>query len=724
MLSHYSTKINAMLIALLFGGVLLLLPEFSFASISGSIYNFVHSVFGLLVYLGGRVLNEAITVYVAGFGNVFLNEGVGFAVDKLWVVVRDMLNLLFIFGLVFIGLRLILDSGNSSAKKMLGMLIAAGLLVNFSLLISKTVVDFSNLAAAQIANGFEYRDGEYQVSTSFMSVLDLQSVYETRPNDTEGDNKDVPWGAIIGAMVLYTVAGFVFFAGGILLIIRFAVLNIYLILSPLMFIGWIFPGMKRYTSEYWSGFLSRCFFAPAYILMIYLSYRVLAEMRNFISGDVNQAFSNNAGEASDSIESISFFVLAIVFLVASLVIAQKMGAQGASAAVSFGNRGTNWARSKAIGGAAYLPRVGVNKLGEIGQRKVANLEARNDRLGSIARFSPVNKLLRNATKATADAKLGTGSNLAEERKYSSETKARAAQTSNENTRSGAIKAGLNSQSELANKRRLDELNNKITAGTTLTADETLEHTNLSGSVSTTAARLAELEKMENEMKKRVTELSAKQLEEMSSDERAKIAPHLSDAQVKTLAKSDKINESDKEKITDARNAALSKVLEASGEQFSATIGKFTSDQIENLGEDWIKQNAQFLSSTQMDNIGKNDNFTQSQKDSFTKARKDGHKQIGSAPTGPDFAKLLKGRKASEIAQLPPEILTKPEALSYVDTNVLREIIKGGHLDVTERRALANNIIGYSRTGQPADVIKKLDAALDFLSTVDGVRHFG
>ena len=69
--------------------------------------------------MGGYLLNVGIEQFVVGFGDKFLTSGVGIAVDTLWVSVRDMFNLTFIFGLVYLGFKMILNSDDSNTRRWL-----------------------------------------------------------------------------------------------------------------------------------------------------------------------------------------------------------------------------------------------------------------------------------------------------------------------------------------------------------------------------------------------------------------------------------------------------------------------------------------------------------------------------------------------------------------------------------------------------------------------------
>ena len=364
----------------------------------GLVWGLVNSVFGFFVWAGGMVLNYAVTNFVTGFGTIYIDGGLGYSVNLLWGIVRDVFNLAFIFGLVFIGFKLILNSGDSSAKRMLGSLIMAALLVNFSLFFTKLIIDFTNIAATQFAAGF-INGTTYDVSGSFMALFGLGGLWSSSlslPALVAGQG----WTYIFLSMILFLIAAFVFFAGGILLSIRFVVLNIYMILSPIMFLGWVFPGFSSTSREYWSGFLQRAFFAPAYMLMIYLSNQVLVNYKTTLPPQsmANITTTNPAAAAASFDATIPFFLVASIFLIASLIIAQKMGVQGATTAVALGKRATGKAKqyvgASTFGAAAF---AGQRTLG-YGANKLAN----SDKLKSRAANSWLAEKALKASSRVAD----------------------------------------------------------------------------------------------------------------------------------------------------------------------------------------------------------------------------------------------------------------------------------------------------------------------------------
>ena len=151
-----SKKQKQFLIVFCFFALFLFLPDsFILAADSGLSWmqrlmlNIAFSVGGMFVFIGGFALDSAINVFVLNMG-AMMNGNVGYVVNAVWVIIRDVFNLLFIFALIFIGLKLIWSADDSSSKRALGSLVIAALLINFSLFFAKFIVDFTNIAAIAV----------------------------------------------------------------------------------------------------------------------------------------------------------------------------------------------------------------------------------------------------------------------------------------------------------------------------------------------------------------------------------------------------------------------------------------------------------------------------------------------------------------------------------------------------------------------------------------------
>jgi hypothetical protein len=411
-----------LILGLFVGLSVLLWPELAHADESSMLAKILYSVVlnltGWFLFVGGMLLDYGINTFVINFGTVFNSEGVGEAVNQLWAMVRDLFNILFIFGLVYIGFKMILNSDDSQTKKTLISLIIAALLMNFSLFITKFVVDFSNILASEVAlAGFENTNtfgddmSSISVGNTFFDLMGVSSFID--PNQELTAGKVEPWSFIFGIGIINIIGAFAFGVGGIMLVIRFIALSVYMVLSPFMFLGWIFPGFQAMSSKYWSGFFKQAFYAPVYIIMVFFSATIL---RNFFGKGVGSAqnadgslqqganaFGTVTGDVTAMADNFAGglgpFILSAGFLIAAVQVAGKLSADGSGVMAKVTNgvnsrvrgamRGTGrgmlgagrfTARNTLGNGASY----GVNRAGEAGREA---LRRRNAQLSqSDSRF--------------------------------------------------------------------------------------------------------------------------------------------------------------------------------------------------------------------------------------------------------------------------------------------------------------------------------------------------
>lgn len=348
---HYTLTLLALLV--------LLIPVPAFAAVVDTVYTIVSMVFGGLVWASGRALDLSYAQFVGGFGGTFNNQGIGFVVNELWTVVRDLFNILFIFGLIYIGFRTILFTDDNSTKKNLGMLIIAALLINFSLFATKAIVDVSNITAVQVHSALT--NDNNTISNTFLGLVRFTTIFSSKSvPDEAGDSE---WWYVFGVLLFCLVTTITFFAGAFMLIARFIALVFFLILSPVMFIGMIFPKFAQYGRDYWDRFLKYAFFAPAYLFALYLSARVLEILGNNISdGDYAAALTSGQGY-----EIIFFFITAMAFMIGSIIVAQKMGVAGAGTTMSVFDKSKGWVRNTPLNFAGSVTaRAGRTTLGRVG----------------------------------------------------------------------------------------------------------------------------------------------------------------------------------------------------------------------------------------------------------------------------------------------------------------------------------------------------------------------
>lgn len=717
---NYIRKHTSVILTLL-PVLVLVFPQIVAAGTWGEeiLWGIVNGVFGSLLGLAGMLLDTSITQFVVGFGDRFLNSGVGVAVEQLWVAVRDIFNLTFIFGLVYIGFKMILNSDDSGTRRWLVHLIMAALLVNFSLFITKFIVDISNVTATQIIDGgfTKQADGDVDVTKSFMDNLGVTSIW------ADGSS-DIPQGAsysyIFGAAIVFIVAAFVFAAGAFMLIIRYAALCLYMIMSPLMFLGWVFPNLQSYTSEYWRGFLGKAFYAPIYVLLLYFSNIVIGafygsngslgsggrpQFYEVFTANGQQIINNNTFEAT-----IPPFILCCVFLLSSVVVAQKLGVNGAGAVMRVGNdlRGrvqrtvTNTAGGTARFAAAQTAGRGTrymsNKVGGSLERQLNKLQAKGGVAGSFASMPGVDRFARSGFSTMQNAKFGLGTTIADDQKATNMISDR-------------------------NKRYTDRANAQADYDTALNAN------NAQGMLDAKNALGAQVRRMSND------ELLAMNTPELS---RTEFATHLSDAQIKAMQDSGNFSNDDIGAIKNARNAGTFTEVFQSLDQgaqsaddlntaftnLAKTIGGLSNERLEGFGVNLTNPSgklndprvAMHLSEKQIDHLKSSGKFDGAQIQQITNAREQGLQAmaqgtqttvglVGSATpaaSATDYdanfvekqRQNLMNRGPKESGSLPVSLFTEEKMAQYITPQIMEERMRNGNISNADLDTIRKNIDDY------------------------------
>ncbi len=155
--------------ALVFAGVVFLLPQQAHAQTSSTFINIAAGVLdsmiaGIMntvlwvmhwfVVFAGAMLNVSInlTLHIKDFVNA--TQGV----YLVWQTIRDISGLFIIFMLLYASFRLILSKeegggGIGSVGNMIKNIVIAGILINFSFFIVSLLIDASNIVSLAIYNG-------------------------------------------------------------------------------------------------------------------------------------------------------------------------------------------------------------------------------------------------------------------------------------------------------------------------------------------------------------------------------------------------------------------------------------------------------------------------------------------------------------------------------------------------------------------------------------------
>lgn len=678
--------------------------------------NFILFIGSFFTWFGGMLLDASIRWFILDIA-VLIGDGtaLGATIANLWILIRDICNLAFIFGFIYVGIRTIIDADSSTTKRMLASIIIGAILINFSLFFAKVIIDVSNYISTEIHTQMISGSGVGSISSRFNHALGISTTFSF-PNAQEFANRSN--GGNIAyyfmATVMLMVAGFIFAAGAVLLMIRFVALVFILIFSPVLFAATVFPATQEQASKLWKQLISYSFFAPVYLLLLVISIRVLDGVMltmRLDSTNMAQALSNGyTGQNAFGI--ILNFGITIFFLIMSLQIAQKFGVAGAERTMAIGKS----LQQKVRGGITGF--AGRNTLGWAGSKLgkgYDKLDARADKATGVRRFALKairntavvaaggERNLRGGLEATKKAKYGGSYSYSDDETYNAEQKKRR-----------------------ATETKLDEFKANAALGTaellTKKPDKLTE----------------EDKKAKTKLERAIADASTKQLEELEQEQRVALVEFMTQSQIDALGKSDELSEAEKDEINKARSDQFIKKYgdRAEGEtaqKLRNNLSKANSDQLSAMGTDFLMEenHAVRLTGSQMDDLKKK--LTPTEYSRVDDARKAALKKLaedGGTIDGKTAQNHILKMKASDMSKLPREVLI---ALApSLPTATLIEIAKQNTLNTEDQRSIREGIINtideYT-SGNHYDNIspedqQQLEAAQEFLDKNPYGKSFG
>lgn len=368
------------------GGLL----NIAFTPIVNQISVILLTVTSWITMLGGMILNFAVNYTVVNMAQHFSTSGggIGTAINNTWVAVRDLANMSFIFVLLYAAIMTMFGKGDYK-KTVVNMVIAA-ILINFSLFFTKVIIDAANLltmlfynaaAPGALADTSFWQTG---LSNSITNILGFSTIFKLNGSISAGSLLIT---GVMGSLVLL-ICGFIFFAVAIMFVIRYVVLVLVMILSPIMFVGMILPGLGGYTKQWWSALSSQAFFAPIFMLLMWVSITVMNNMG--LATDYNAAFTGSTASVVNGVAATGVsptmastfinFAIVIVFIIASLLISKKYSERAGGFVNTLTKSALGYAGGATIGVAGRFARGTVGRAAQniADDEKLKDRAARGD----------------------------------------------------------------------------------------------------------------------------------------------------------------------------------------------------------------------------------------------------------------------------------------------------------------------------------------------------------
>ncbi len=409
-----------------------------------SILGVIQSLFSLLVYAGGLALNASVYYSVVRLGE-FMNTSPGLAVA--WGTFRDLGNIALLFGFIAIGIATMLDLQNYNAKKILGKLLIIAVVMNFSSLIARGIVDSGNVVALQFykaINGGDMPSDSFVdtgISGRLVEATKLTSIYngDTLPAGVSQSPGTSMAFILFSSIILYIVVAFVFFAIAILFVARMVILIFLITISPLAFAAMALPYFNKESAKWWKNLIDNTLVAPLLILMLWVSTKVISD----------GTLTNNLGSWNDTgtptwANVIIMFGITCGFFLASLLIAKNLSAFGAATATKWGGKlafgTTGWVGRQTLGRGMNAASRAIRRTG-FGQTEFGRLAAGGlDRAASSSFDLRATKLgstaLKEATGGLGSGEAGGKGGYREMEKKAIDTRAKYGKSLQENDPGG------------------------------------------------------------------------------------------------------------------------------------------------------------------------------------------------------------------------------------------------------------------------------------------------
>lgn len=254
-----------------------------------SILNLIFIILSQIAYFSAKILDFFIfySLKSDAYRSTF--------VEAAWGTLRDVANIFFLLGLLYVAIQIVLDIHVSEKKKMIGNIIIMALLVNFSLFATQVVIDTSNVLARVFYNQIESVDEtgkkipkEKEKDVPKSLTLGLVDAFD--PQSILGKNQTEIKYEVLTLFALIIVLGYLcymFLSVSFLFIGRVVSLWIAMIFAPIAFVTRAI-GVKIPTlswGEWLENLIKSAMMAPIFIFFIYvilLLSKWLATLQNDI----------------------------------------------------------------------------------------------------------------------------------------------------------------------------------------------------------------------------------------------------------------------------------------------------------------------------------------------------------------------------------------------------------------------------------------------------------
>jgi uncharacterized membrane protein len=315
---------------------------------TANISQWIFAMAGWLLTMAGILLNVVLIATLNMKDFVDATPAIGIA----WRTIRDFSSVFIIFMLLYASIKMILGLSDHGLGNLIKNIVIAGLLINFSLFMTKAVIDTSNIVSLQFYQAMvpagsldietpgavsrAYLSGG--LSNVFMQSLDIQTIAGKKSFENGTPNLQITQ-AYIGGTVLEVVAAFSFLFAAIAFGLRIGILILLMAFSPIYFIAMIIPDAKKYAEDWKKTLFAMCLFMPVYLFLMYVAVSIINDPSFFnFAKDAATSPDKNHPVSTQTVGTILQYLIAFIMINAPMLAAIKIGGEGSKLAVEWGEK--------------------------------------------------------------------------------------------------------------------------------------------------------------------------------------------------------------------------------------------------------------------------------------------------------------------------------------------------------------------------------------------------
>jgi hypothetical protein len=274
-----------------------------FASVAAAMFSYVIDVKHIVAIMGNPVIWE------------------------MWKIVRDFMNLFFIFALLMSAFYTIFQVEKYSYKNVLSKVILGALFVNFSFPIARAIIDVGNVMMYSFIVDIFGMTGK-NLTGGILGGSGLMTIFLPGSNGYFSEKLEPQFYIIAIVCMFMFMSSFLTLA--VMMLFRLVVLPILVMFSPIGFVAGAVPGMEGYSKQWWDTLIKNVFFGPIAVFMMMIAVKFLSTWGESNKTDFSaQAINTVSGTL---ISGVVYMTIPIIFFWIAITSAEKLSTEAAGKA--------------------------------------------------------------------------------------------------------------------------------------------------------------------------------------------------------------------------------------------------------------------------------------------------------------------------------------------------------------------------------------------------------